>query len=534
MKTLLVCALFATTSCVGSESNIPHLRRQGEATQLIVDGAPLVLLAGELHNSSSSSLAYMAPIWDKLIALRLNTVLAAVSWELIEPEEGRFDFTLVDGLVKEARRHNLRLVLLWFGSWKNGVSSYTPAWVKRDTQRFPRAIGSSNGNKKDLLTPFSDANCAADTRAFAALMRHIRAIDEKQRTVVMMQVENEVGIRPEPRDLGAAADAAYRTPVPEALMAYLRTHKDELLPEVNARWAATGFKETGTWTEVFGEGVETDEIFMAWHYARYIGKVAQAGKEAYPLPMYVNAWLEGDGKPGDYPSGGPVAKMMDIWRAAAPAIDCFAPDIYLPDFAGICASYTRSGNPLFIPEAARDDQAAARACWAIGEHRAIGFSPFGIESLSTNHPLVQTYAMLGELMPLLTAHESIGVYRQPGDRTEERTIDLAGWRIQIRYESRQKNKIPLGVIINTGFDEFIVAGNWFATHFAATTPGLRNGGILYIEEGRFRQDKWIPGRRLNGDESGANWQARLPPFSGDAYADPDQLRILRVKLYRFD
>jgi beta-galactosidase GanA len=326
MKILVSLALLATAPWLGAETGLPQLRRQGTTAQLIVDGQPLVLLAGELHNSSASSLDYMAPIWDKLVALRLNTVLATVSWELTEPAEGRFDFTLVDGLVKEARRHKLRLVLLWFGSWKNGVSSYTPAWVKRDTQRFPRAIGRSNGNQKDLLSPFSDANRAADARAFVALMRHLREIDGNQHTVVMMQVENEVGIKPEPRDLSAAATAAFQAPVPAALIAYLRQHKDALLPELKAKW--TG-KKTGTWTEVFGEGIDTDELFMAWHYARYIGQIAQAGKEAYALPMYVNAWLDGDGAPGTYPVAGRWPKSTTSgapprrpWICTRPTFTC--------------------------------------------------------------------------------------------------------------------------------------------------------------------------------------------------------------------
>jgi hypothetical protein len=108
----------------------------------------------------------------------------------------------------------MRLVLLWFGSWKNGVSSYAPEWVKRDTVRFPRAKGSSNRNTKDILSTLSDANRQADARAFAALMRRLREIDGRRHTVILIQVENEVGIKPEPRDLSEAADAAFAVPCP--------------------------------------------------------------------------------------------------------------------------------------------------------------------------------------------------------------------------------------------------------------------------------------------------------------------------------
>ena len=125
LRPFLYCTLIGALAFT-AVAQIPHLQTQGTATQLIVDGKPLLMLAGELHNSSASSLQYMKPIWPRLAAMHLNTVLATVSWELIEPEEGRFDFTLVDGLIQDARSHNLHLVFLWFGSWKNGMSSYIP------------------------------------------------------------------------------------------------------------------------------------------------------------------------------------------------------------------------------------------------------------------------------------------------------------------------------------------------------------------------------------------------------------------------
>ncbi|MEI7729200.1 MAG: DUF5597 domain-containing protein [Verrucomicrobiota bacterium] len=534
-----VLALIGLAGWVAAASPaLPQLRQQGNATQLIVDGKPFVMLAGELHNSSASSLDYMREVWPKLEALHLNTVLATVSWELVEPSEGKYDFTLVDGLITGARKHHLRLVLLWFGSWKNGVSSYTPAWVKQDTTRFPRALGKSNFNKKDLLTPFCDASRDADARAFAAVMRHIRQVDEGTFTVILMQVENEVGIKPEPRDLGPQSAAAFAQPVPAELIAYLRAHRETLLPEIKDRWAATGFKETGTWTDVFGEGVATDEIFMAWHYARYIGAVTKAGKEAYPLPMYVNAWLEWDSKPGQYPVGGPVGHVMEIWRAAAPQIDVYAPDIYHADFKGITARYHREGNPLFVPEAARDEAAAGRAFWAFGQHEALGFSPFGIESLETNHPLVEVYQLLAQLQPIIGQQQGLGriagVFQQADEKEEGREVTVGDWKANIRYEKRQRDKAARGILIATGDDEFIVAGNWFSVNFSALTKGPKHSGILNIQEGRYENGQWLGGRWLNGDETGANYQAKLPPFTSNTFSNPDKLRILKVKLYRYE
>ena len=210
-----------------SEERIPHLRKQGSATQLIVDGSPFLVIGGELHNSSSSDLAYMKAIWQRMVDLNINTVLTPVSWELIEPEEGRFDFTLIDGLIQEARSHDLRLIFLWLSSWKNGMSSYIPVWVKKDYKRFTR-VEVQKGETVEVLSTLSEANWQADAKAFAALMCHIRQVDDKDHSVIMMQVENEVGILGDSRDRCALANQAFSQPAPKELM--------DNLQETNRRW----------------------------------------------------------------------------------------------------------------------------------------------------------------------------------------------------------------------------------------------------------------------------------------------------------
>ena len=544
---LFACAvLFALSNPgrAGANSStapqIPHLNKKGPSTQLIVNGKLFVMLAGELHNSSASSLKYMEPMWEKLEALGLNTVLATVSWELIEPQEGQFDFSLVDGLVEQARRHNLHLVFLWFASWKNAVSSYVPIWVKNDLTRFWRAQDKS-GRNIGAISPLCEEAMKADARAFTALMRHIRQIDESHCTVLMIQIENETGLLGSPQDFSPQANKAFTDNVPAELMSYMTAHKDSLIPELRKIWESAGMKTSGSWSDVFGNGLEADEIFMAWHFAKYIGYVAKAGKAEYPLPMYVNAWLiqhEGQ-QPGKYPSGGPVSKVMNIWQAAAPEIDIYAPDIYLPDFKAVCESYARSGNPLFIPEARRGDEAARNAFWAFAQHDAICFAPFGIEDISTDHPLVKSYDILAQLTPLITKYNGTG--KMAGilqQKAEEKgtEIDLGGYRADVQYTGRDNtsNKLAFGLIINTGPDEFLLAGNYFTVHFSAASSGSQHAEIAQVWEGRYEGGKWIPGRCLNGDETAANWQAKLPPNMSDTYADPNMPRILHVLLYRHD
>src|SRR6266496_1195972 len=363
MSLLIACSAFAIchVPCSAQQNRQPYLRKQGAATQLIVDDKPFLVLAGELGNSSSSNLEYMAPVWPKLASLKLNTVLVPVYWELIEPTEGKFDFTLVDGLIQEARKHNLRLVPLWFASWKNSMSCYAPAWVKTDQRRFPRSQ-EATGRGMEILSPFSKENLDADARAFAAFMRHLREVDGQDHTVIMVQVENEIGMIPDSRDRSAVAEKLFKQSVPAELMGYLEQHKENLIPEFRAMWAAAGFKTRGTWEEVFGPEPKTDEIFMAWYFARYTNQVAQLGAAEYKLPMYVNAALIRPGhQPGQYPSAGPLPHLMDVWRAGAPQIDFLSPDIYFANFAEWARKYQQSGNLLFIPEAAPNSSSAVNA-----------------------------------------------------------------------------------------------------------------------------------------------------------------------------
>lgn len=519
---------------MGSAQSLPHLAKRGTATQLIVDGEPYLALAAELNNSSASSLDYMRPLWPRIAATNINTVLATVSWELIEPEEGRFDFRLVDGLIEDSRRHDLRLVFLWFGSWKNGKSTYTPLWVKTNQERFP-LVQNREGRGLPILSTLSEANREADARAFAALMRHIREVDGEAHTVVMMQVENEVGVLDESRDRSAGANEAFAGPVPRELMEYLGEHRDTLIPELRQRWEAMGYRESGTWEEVFGEGPATDELFMAWHYARYMGRMAEAGKAEYELPMFVNAWLRGPGQePGTYPSGGPLPHVMDVWRAGAPAIDFLAPDIYLPNFTEWCAWYTQSGNPLFIPESRGGAQGAANAVWAIGRHDAIGYSPFGIDrSAGPETGLAQAYGVLSQMAPLILEHQGQGTMTAVmlnQDNASEKLV-LGGYELEARYSTRRFGRAPdvpadpaAGLFISTGENDFVIVGKSMMVYFTATNGSAESVGLGTVEEGSYVNGRWVPGRRLNGDET-PEWRALRFPVDGYS--------IQRVKLYRY-
>jgi hypothetical protein len=560
LRSLFGCTLMGTLAVVAGQgqsrsgsptsgSDIPHLQKRGTATQLIVDGKPFLALAGELLNDSATSIEHMKPIWARIAAAKFNTVLTGVSWAQIEPQEGKFDFNVLDGVIRDARSHNLRLVLLWFGSWKNGNSSYPPDWLKRDFERFPRAR-IAGGQSIELLSPVIDATCDADARAFAALMRHVKAVDGQQHTVIMIQVENEIGMQKDTRDRSPAANKAFEGPVPKELMDYLQAHKDTLIPEFRELWEAAGSKTSGTWEEVFGKGIVADDVFMAWNFAHHVGRVAAAGKAQYPLPMYVNAAPDNfNSRRGNQPRRGqsvaPRDDLMDVWRAAAHAIDVLSPDVYADgaNFAAMCAGYNRSGNPLFIPETGGGPSAGARALYAFGRHDAIGFSPFGIDRpdrLGNTPDLTGVYDILSQMAPLISQHQGNGTMSAVllGPKDPPQKVQLGGYTLEVTYwpirytmPLQMPGEPPPGpqptagaLFLAAGPDEFYAVGSGVKVTFAPNTPGPPFAGLGTVEEGTFVGGHWVPGIRLAGDDTGQG---------ADLFELQRQLGIQRFTLYRY-
>ena len=525
-----------------NKTNIPHLQKQGTAVQLIVNGKPLLMLAGETGNSSASDLKYMDTIWPKVVAMHLNTLVVPMYWELMEPKEGEFNFTLVDSIITAARQNNIKLVFLWFGTWKNSMSCYVPLWMKTDEKRFPRSCEKS-GKAEEILTPFSTTNRNTDAHAFATLMKHIRAFDEKEQTVILVQVENEIGMIPDARDYCKIANEAFDSEVPEELINYLEANKDKLNPYLYDMWKEEGFKVKGNWEVIFGKSFGTDEIFMAWYYGRYANYVAEAGKKEYPLPMYVNAALiRPDAKPGQYPSGGPLPHLMDIWKAAAPSIDFLAPDIYFPDFAGWVAKYDipvgkpgQMFNQFFIPEAG-NNQSVVNAYYAFAQHNVMGYSPFSIESLAdpSNNQVAKGYDVLAQLTPLILANQGKGNMRgvildSAGQKAE---IKLGDYTFIVHHEytwpyapkTEGENPRYGGMVIMVSPNEYYIAGRGMIITFKSGTDDGSIVGIGSIDEGKFVNGKWVPGLRLNGDQS---HQGRHMDLPGDTYS------IQKVILYKY-
>ena len=542
---LIACVcLCLSVACAGPAtrqppSEAPHLETQGEAAQLVVDGQPFLMLAGELGNSTASNLEYLRQHWPRLQALHLNTVLAPVYWELVEPEEGRFDFALVDGLIEDARAHDLRLVLLWFGSWKNSMSSYAPAWVKRDQERFPRSTDVRRSRASRSCRRSHAANRDADALAFAALMRHLREIDGARHTVLMVQVENEIGMIPEARDRSDRWRTALRRGGPRrAARVPLRPPREpragaaRALGIPGARLPARGRRSSAR--ELAGR---RDLHGLALR-ASTPRRSRPPGAPSIPLPLFVNAALIRPGrKPGEYPSAGPLPQVFDVWRAGAPTIDFLAPDIYFPNFVEWARAYDVARQPVLRS----GDRPAARGhtgqrLLQLRRARRDGLQPRSpSRAIAEDDPLGEAYEVLQGLAPLILEHQGQGTLagrasgrglrrnggREPARRVSGRIHAPRGLRRPWVPRDRQTLAAHGGLVIQLGPEEYLVAGRGLTVTFSADEGIV---GIESIREGVYENGEWSPGRLLNGDQSHQGRHLRLPP---------DEYGVQRVRLYRY-
>ncbi|MFF1571390.1 DUF5597 domain-containing protein [Leifsonia sp. NPDC058292] len=510
--------------------------------ELIVEGKPFRILGAEIHNSSSSTPKATAESFKRVASLGANTVLAPIAWESIEPVEGEFDFTLATSLLDEANANGLKLIPLWFGSWKNGMSSYVPGWVKKDTVRFPRAATAATGHIEHL-TPFAAEVGQADARAFAALMGHFAAHDQAA-TIVMVQVENEAGLLGDSRDRSELAEGVWSEAVPERI--------------AEAAQAQSG---SHTWRGLFGD--RADEAMMAYGYASSVEVVAAAGRRQFDVPMIVNAWLDaiidpelpalasetiavaGGAAPGDYPSGGPLSHTATIWRAIAPSIDLISPDIYFGPFDKTCTDFKSVSDALFIPEMRRSAVGVAQMFRAIGEHGAIGVSPFGVDSLRDDEKnfrrLRDAFGLLKMASELLAAPYSgvRGFFLSP-ERPRE-TFTFGEFAIQAiagaTFFSETPEEPAYGLLIEIEPTKFVAIGRGFSLTFSAGSDV--GASLLHADERVFEEGHWQTVRRLNGDESGSGSFIRFPALE-EAYEHPivafntRLTGVVAFELYTFD
>ncbi|CAN6675103.1 hypothetical protein TRVA0_088S00188 [Trichomonascus vanleenenianus] len=529
----------------------PYLKSIGDSSQLYVHDKPFLVLGAELHNSTASNIEFLKPILPKLVDYNINTVFLPISWEVIEPEEGKFDFSHLDKILALFREYNLNIGLLWFGSFKNGESSYIPVWMKKDPKRFKRSVTIKQGKliTTKTLSVFCQENVAADVRAFSALMSHLKNVDGTINTVVAVQVQNESGVLWDSRDRNSDAELAFEQSVPQELLSNMSTRS--LAPTFATRFPKVNWKGNN-WCDVFGGGDYTDEVFMAWYYARYIDQVAAAGKDIYPVPLFINVAINTPDssppdkwkRPGQYPSGGVVPHMMDVYQIAAKHIDIIAPDMYYQRYEELCEAYRHGNNPLLIPETRRDDFAAERLFYTYGKWKAIGVSPFGIDTVWEESVLFKKhYGVLKQVAPYILEAQAndriFGFYFDDTEETHPQTYSFGSITAHInRAHSYGKPQKGFGLILQLSEDEFIGAGYGFTVVFSSDCG--KRVEILSIHEGHFPNGQWQETRRLNGDESASNSRWQFPvvkPDFGDykvPICTPATTAISRCKVFQHE
>jgi hypothetical protein len=529
---------------------IPRIVQQNGRYALMVDGAPFLMLGAQANNSSDWP-ATLPRVWPAIEYLHANTLEIPIYWEQFEPKQSQFDYSQIDSVLAQARAHRVHLVLLWFGTWKNGSQHYMPEWMKLDPERYSHVVN-RNGERVDSPSPFARASLEADIRAFTAFMRHLKAVDP-ERTVLMVQVENETGTWGTLRDYSAEANKLFTSTVP-----------DEVLRAMNK----TDAKGEG-WAEVFG--AEAEVCFHAWAIARYVGQIASAGKAVYPLPLYVNAALRDPfkGEPGTYESGGPTDNVLSIWKAEAPAIDVLAPDIYLLDtrsYLKVIELYHRPDNALFIPETAGTPHAARFLFAALGL-QTIGYSPFGLDYTRTNHPermvpnesnafldpTAQNYKLLGLMMRDVARLNFEGKLQAVAEVEDQprQTLHFGSWEAVVSFGvgrggAATGNAEPIGraLVAQLSDNQFLVTGFHCRVDFrpagnaqqqktqkivagtGQTPSALIDGNwqhrqFLRVEEGAYQNGVFQSNRILNGDQT--DWGL-------DFGSEPE---VLRVSLARY-
>jgi hypothetical protein len=555
MKNFIIAAVLAALSsglalqAQVKEHPVPRLVENDGRYALLVEGAPYLMLGAQSNNSSDWP-ATLPEVWPAIEYLHANTLETPIYWEQFEPQQGQFDYSAVDTVLAQAREHHVHLVLLWFGTWKNGSQHYMPEWMKLDPQRYSHVMN-KNGEYIDSPSPFATASMEADKRAFTALMRHLKQADS-ERTVLMVQVENETGTYGSVRDYCPEANKLFDGPVP---------------PEILKAMGKTPATPDANWETVFGP--EAEVYFHAWAIAKYVGEVAAAGKAAYPLPLYVNDALHdplAPEVPVTYESGGPTDNVIPIWKAEAPAIDVLAPDIYLSgteQYLKTLDLYHRPDNALFIPETSGAVHEARFLFSALGL-QAIGYSPFGLD-YTRNHPTLpsepdaknsfldptaQNYGLIAPMMRDIAKLNFEGKLQATAelDDASTQTLHFGDWDAVVSYgpgrrrmpdESQTHQPLGRALVAQLGDNQFLVTGFNCSVDFRpAGTDKQRKAGkivlgtgqtpsalidgkwqhrqFLRVEEGTYENDAFKFQRILNGDQT--DWGLN---FS----SEPEVLRV---------
>lgn len=499
---------------------------------LFRDGeTPFFPLGLQCCNSSAFNASEMKAFWDSVAFTGVNTVEIPVYWETFEPEQNLFCYEFVDECLRQADLYDVKVIFLWFGSWKNGTSKYAPTWIKENPGKYKRVV-TYEGIVTNILSPYCRENLEADKAAFLKLVQYIEQNNRKKNRVIGIQIENEPGMMMRgDRDCGPIAETLFQEEVPDEVKSVVFHHE---LGEVTDIWKEKGALTDGCWTDLFGE--KAGEYFSVFGIASYIQELAAEAKRITDLTMIVNVWTDNVGwdEPGvDYPAGGPVSKVLGLWKMFAPDVDVVGLDNYKLDREGYlqdCQRYSKYGNPLFLPESHAWDEANSQTMfWAVGRYKAKGLFLFGPEAMYSDTgeikpcsaeiiKSIKALVSIQSVLPHFINSGGIWAVVQEDKMTEQKICQGDAYiRIFFEFERTDYHHGYFGTKHGKGRGLLLRenANTYYAVGEGINISIRQNSGILYsrqrmdkyigykkVEEGYFdKQGRWICTRRRNGDES---------------------------------
>ncbi len=503
-------------------------------------GNPIFLVGLQAHNSSTGT----GMIKKTIHATKLyggNLIEAPIYWNKIEAEMDVYEMDSLKELIDEVRQAGLKLIVLWFATSKNGHPNYAPDYIKLNPKDYRLAIGTDNAPVASLSVHCKET-LHRDRLAFEKVMEFIKEYDSTEKTVIAVQIENEMGYANTDRDYSAPAQTDYNKGVPLMI-------QEVELEDTGLEGMGEEYRDKTTWRGCFGR--HAHEAFSAWYHACYIEEIAKAGKNIYDIPLITNVMVgeQGYEECGRcYEGGAAVGRVLDIWKIGTPSLDLICPDIYnqaKKDYTRICKRYNRKDNPLFIPESPIAGEAnAMNALLAVAEYDAIGICCFGAESSLNNdgsltedaRTMAITMKSIASLAPILIKYRGTGKVHAfiQEEFSGEQYLKLPGYhvtahftRVNKKWQSygsfinlrAEENKWMLqergrGLLIQTGEHEFFASGAGLAfdfirrpdpqdenpyPHLSSRQAGQLN--FLSVEEGHFEGDKWVVDYVRNGDET---------------------------------